>query len=53
MNKIIMTTALASLSIVSSLAQSTKQWTLEECIDYAMANNISLKKKALDKQTAH
>lgn len=48
-----MTTALASLSIVSSLAQSTKQWTLEECIDYAMANNISLKKKALDKQTAH
>lgn len=48
-----MTTALASLSIVSSLAQSTKQWTLEECIDYALANNISLKKKALDKQTAH
>ena len=48
-----MTTALASLSIVSSLAQSTKQLTLEECIDYARANNISLKKKALDKQTAH
>ena len=48
-----MTTALVSLSIVSSFAQSTKQWTLEECIDYALANNISLKKKALDKQTAH
>ena len=53
MNKIITTTALVSLSILSSFAQSTKQWTLEECIDYALANNISLKKKALDKQTAH
>ena len=37
-----MTTALVSLSILSSFAQSTKQWTLEECIDYALANNISL-----------
>ncbi|MDR2234294.1 MAG: TolC family protein [Tannerella sp.] len=28
-----------------------KQWTLEECINYAIANNINLKQAALDEQS--
>jgi len=33
-------------------AYSQKQWTLQECIDYALANNISLKKSQLQQQSA-
>ena len=29
-----------------------KQWTLEDCIDYAMANNITLQKSKLQKESA-
>ena len=29
-----------------------KQWTLQDCIDYAMENNITLKKSQLQKQSA-
>ena len=44
----------AALLMAAKLAaaQEPKQWTLEECIDYAMANNISLQKSRLDKQSA-
>lgn len=28
----------------NAFCQSAHQWTLQECIDYAIANNISLKK---------
>ena len=35
------------LSFSSSYAQ--KKWTLQDCIDYAMANNITLKKSQLQK----
>ena len=38
------------LSCSASFAQ--KQWTLQDCIDYAMANNITLKKSQLQKQSA-
>lgn len=37
---------------VSAGAQTAKQWTLQECIDYAIANNITLKKKSLSKLSA-
>lgn len=30
-----------------------KKWTLQECIDYAMANNISLQKSGLQRQSAN
>ena len=30
----------------------TKKWTLQECIDYAIQNNISLKKNQVQKQSA-
>lgn len=38
------------LSFTTSFAQ--KRWTLQDCIDYAMANNITLKKSQLQKQSA-
>lgn len=42
---------LATLS-TNVFCQSSRQWTLQECIDYAIANNISLKKKSLAKHSA-
>ena len=40
----------AMLGTVQMSAQ--KQWTLQDCIDYAMENNITLKKSQLQKQSA-
>ena len=40
----------AMLGTVQMSAQ--KQWTLQDCIDYAMENNITLKKSQLKKQSA-
>jgi outer membrane protein len=40
----------AMMLTVSALAQ--KQWTLQECIDYAMENNITLQKSKLQKESA-
>ena len=37
-------------SAIAGFAQ--KQWTLQECIDYAMENNITLKKSQLQKESA-
>lgn len=34
------------------LATVSKTWTLQECIDYALENNITVKSAALDKSTA-
>jgi len=34
------------------VAQAQKQWTLKDCLEYAMANNISLKKAQLSRQSA-
>ena len=39
-----------SFFVATSFAQ--KQWTLQDCIDYAMANNITLKKSQLQQQSA-
>ena len=38
------------LSIATAFAQ--KEWTLQECIDYAMENNITLQKSQLQKRSA-
>lgn len=40
----------AMLGTVQMSAQ--KQWTLQDCIDYALENNITLKKSQLQKQSA-
>lgn len=32
---------------------SARQWTLKECIDYALANNISIRKQVVSSKSAH
>ena len=41
---------LATMMSLSATAQ--QKWTLQECIDYAMLNSITLKQAKLDKETA-
>ena len=38
--------------LTGSVAMAQKQWTLEDCIDYAMVNNITLQKSKLQKESA-
>ena len=33
-------------------AQSAKQWTLKDCVDYALQNNIQLQKSIITKKSA-
>ncbi len=47
--KSIITGVLLSALCLPAVAQ--KQWTLRECIDYAMENNISLQKSGLQRQS--
>ena len=35
-----------------SLSAQGKQWTLQECVEHALANNISVKQSELDYETA-
>ena len=49
MKKGIIATIMATLALTASAQQ---KWTLQECIDYAMKNNISLKKQRVQKQSA-
>lgn len=39
------------VSVLPACAQ--KKWTMQECIDYAMANNISLKKSSLQRMSSN
>ena len=48
--KTVLMTGLMVLGPVNLSAQ--KQWTLQDCIDYAMDNNITLQKSKLQKQSA-
>ena len=43
---------LLALAILPGASFAQKQWTLQECIDYAMQNNITLQKARLQKQSA-
>jgi len=44
---------LACLFLVSAgVTAQTKKWTLQECVVYALENNISIKQSALDVETA-
>lgn len=40
-------------TFVSTWAQETTKWTLKECIDYALENNIQLKKNSIKKLSSH
>ena len=50
MKKVIIAIGLMFVTVSAVMAQ--KQWTLQECIDYALANNITLKKSQLQHQSA-
>lgn len=43
----------ASFFLLSICADAQKQWTLQECIDYALINNISLKQKQISTKSSH
>ena len=47
MRKVLFILFLLPLSV-----SAQKQWTLQECIDYAMANNITLQQSKLKKESA-
>ena len=53
-NMIMMKKGLIAIGIVlvSMTATAQKKWTMQECIDYAMENNITLQKSKLQKQSA-
>jgi outer membrane protein len=51
MKKILPILFFLSLLSGTSIAQS-KKWTLEECVDYAMKNNISIKQTELELRTS-
>ena len=44
---------LAALLVSSLPLSAQKKWTMQECIDYAMANNISLKKSGLQRMSTN
>ncbi len=49
--KILVTTVLYFLSLLVNLfAQDIKQWSLEECIDYAIKNNVQIKQQLLNEE---
>jgi outer membrane protein len=50
-NKYFISLVLLVLSCINLQAQ-TKKWTLAECVDYAIKNNISIKQSELDAQSA-
>lgn len=52
MKKGIIIIAALVFSAGTAKADPSRKWTLKECIDYALANNITLKKNKLAKQSA-
>ncbi len=41
-----------TLCSFQSIAQDVKQWTLQQCVDYALTNNLSVKRSELNLQTS-
>ncbi len=50
--KIIVSHSFSSCSFSLSIQAQTKKWTLEDCVKYAIDNNISIKQTELDTKTA-
>ena len=50
MKKVLLLIGVILLTTVTAYGQ--RRWTLQECLDYAMANNLSLQKTKLSKQSA-
>lgn len=53
MNNMLKSMALAITLAALPIVGQAKQWTLQECIDYALQNNITLQKSRLQTQSAH
>lgn len=51
-HKNLLTTMLALL-LSEGMAMAQKTWTLQECIDYALANNIQLQQKKISAASSH
>lgn len=39
--------------LMAPMGLSARQWTLKECIDYALANNITIRKQVVNSKSAH
>lgn len=50
---VILLVIISCFFVGNCFAQEKKQWTLKECIDYALQNNISLKKTNIQKKSTH
>ena len=48
----IKTLVAAAIMMAAPIYANAKQWSLKECIDYALENNISLQKTRLQKESA-
>ena len=53
MNNMLKSMALAITLAALPIVGQAKQWTLQECIDYALQNNITLQKSRLQTLSAH
>ena len=53
MNKTFRKVLIAMFVAAAPLGMQAKQWTLQDCINYALANNISLQKTQLQKASAN
>ena len=45
--------AMLSLMLASGMAMAQRTWTLQECIDHALANNIQLQQKRISVASSH
>ena len=50
---VILLVIISCFFVGNCFAQEKKQWTLKDCIDYALQNNISLKKTNIQKKSTH
>lgn len=50
--KVIKILIISILCVNIAIAQEPEQWTLQECIDYALENNLSIKRSALNVETS-
>ncbi|MGI6232412.1 MAG: TolC family protein [Prevotella sp.] len=53
MNKALRKIVWGALLLFAPLTMEAKQWTLQECIDYALKNNIQVNKLSLQRMSAH
>ncbi|MGI6243114.1 MAG: TolC family protein [Prevotella sp.] len=52
MNKLVVLSAIAVLFVGTPITSEAKQWSLQECIEYALKNNITLQKTNIQRLSA-